>query len=176
MSIDREIIRLTDEFILANNLNNESVQIDLHILAKKAGATVIEHAFDDNISGVLAINGLSKTIGINKADGPQRKRFTIAHELGHLILHQDKGNLFMDSILFRKTGEGYTKREEKIEREANYFAANILMPEKRVKAKLKNFVSDFFDDSIIDDLAKDFGVSVSAMNYRLINLGIIKGY
>lgn len=176
MSVDKEIFRKTEEFISAYNLNSSRLPIPIRELIEKLGVTVIEHDFDNNISGVLSINGQNKSIGINKSEGEQRKRFTLAHELGHLILHQEKGNLFMDSILFRKTGDGYTKKEEKIEREANFFAANILMPANRVREELRNVTLDFIEDTSIEDLAEKFGVSVSAMNYRLINLGIIKGY
>lgn len=176
MSVDKEIFRKTEEFISAYNLNSSRLPIPIRELIEKLGVTVIEHDFDNNISGVLSINGQNKSIGINKSEGEQRKRFTLAHELGHLILHQEKGNLFMDSILFRKTGDGYTKKEEKIEREANFFAANILMPANRVREELRNVTLDFIEDTSIENLAEKFGVSVSAMNYRLINLGIIKGY
>lgn len=176
MSIDKEVIKLTEDFIQQNNLNSSNFPLEMETLIEGLGIAVIKHDFDKDISGVLSINGISKSIGVNRTESPKRQRFTLAHELGHYILHQDKSNLFMDSILFRKASEGYTKKEEKIEKEANYFAANILMPATRIKHELYNMHIDFIEDEDINKLAETFGVSVSAMTYRLINLGLIRGY
>jgi Zn-dependent peptidase ImmA (M78 family) len=64
-------------------------------------------------------------------------------------------------------------RDGKLEKEANYFAANILMPENIVKDYIEKNDIDFYEDLDIQKMAKAFGVSSSAMTYRLINLGVI---
>ena len=97
----------------------------------------------------------------------------MAHELGHFVLHKDKGNMFMDKVLFRKSSQEYSSQDVQLEKEANYFAANILMPEKAVRMQFANSLNDFYDDSNIQNLAEKFKVSSSAMTYRLINLGLI---
>lgn len=81
--------------------------------------------------------------------------------------------MFVDKVFFRKKSDGYTSKEEKIEREANYFAANILMPEKLIFQAVSNLTCDLYEDETVYNLAKDFNVSSSAMLYRLINLGVL---
>jgi Zn-dependent peptidase ImmA (M78 family) len=81
--------------------------------------------------------------------------------------------MFMDKVLFRKNSEEYSVRDGKLEKEANYFAANILMPENIVKDYIEKNDIDFYEDLDIQKMAKAFGVSSSAMTYRLINLGVI---
>jgi Zn-dependent peptidase ImmA (M78 family) len=61
--------------------------------------------------------------------------------------------------------------------EANAFAAEILMPrtfiEKELKKELADIEDDIEVDTVIKSLARTFQVSEQAMEYRLINLGII---
>jgi Zn-dependent peptidase ImmA (M78 family) len=62
------------------------------------------------------------------------------------------------------------------EREANAFAASILMPEKILIDEIKNQHIDLSDDNNIQELAKLFNVSVSAMTFRLINLKLLNQF
>lgn len=99
---------------------------------------------------------------------PTRKRFTIAHELWHYFLHTQDTNkkIFTDyktEMLFR----GQTLRSEEHkewEKEANLFAAELLMPEEKVK----NIYSKETRD--VKELANKFGVSEQAMAFRLANI------
>lgn len=133
---------------------------------------------DSDVSGFLAINEEEAVIGYNKNHGNERKRFTIAHEISHFILHAKKDSpLFIDkdkkpeqSIMFRdatsSTGEFIQ------EREANAFAAALLMPKKAIEQTLKE--REFADLKIaISKLAETFEVSNQAMSIRLANLEII---
>lgn len=123
---------------------------------------------DDNISGAIkadidAPNGYS--ILVNAAHAPVRQRFTIAHELGHFIYHRD--------LLGRGTGDTRAYRAEPRtgfpnphitpleERQANAFAANVLMP--------RALISEFENRGIVSSslLAEIFEVSVDAMRIRL---------
>jgi Zn-dependent peptidase ImmA (M78 family) len=158
MAISKKVVNDTRSFI--NNV--KALKIDL-----------VYYTFDEDISGVLVLNGSHSTIGVNQGHSEVRKRFTIAHELGHYVLHKDQGSMFMDKVLFRKNSEEYSVRDGKLEKEANYFAANILMPENIVKDYIEKNDIDFYEDLDIQKMAKAFGVSSSAMTYRLINLGVI---
>ncbi|HAT3994129.1 TPA: ImmA/IrrE family metallo-endopeptidase [Elizabethkingia anophelis] len=173
MSISKSIIDTTQEYIDENAYFFQELPINLEELIKKEGINVINYPFEDDISGVLVIEEDNVTIGINKKSINVRKRFTLAHELGHYKLHTQKSKMFMDNVFFRKKSEGYTSKEEKIEKEANYFAANILMPESLVKKEIIELSCDLHDDSTIASLANKFEVSSSAMTFRLINLGLI---
>ncbi len=117
-----------------------------------------------------------------------RRNFTIAHELGHYFLgHELKnGQCFDADILEDGTAV------DAIEREANYFASCLLMPESKLKpaffsmlqhsrkAKIKNFLhvqSNFTWGiwcGIKDDFMKRYGVSEAALRYRLSDLGLAK--
>lgn len=133
---------------------------------------------EKDVSGFLAINNDIAVIGYNKQHGNERKRFTIAHEISHFWLHAgkdaplfiDKDKKFEQRILFR---DGASSTGEFIqEREANAFAAALLMPKKLVEQELKS--CDKIDiKEAITDLAKKFEVSTQAMSIRLSNLEII---
>lgn len=89
-----------------------------------------------------------------------RMRFTIAHELGHIMLH----NFTTPHLDFR----GQT--ETSIEREANAYAADLLMPYWMIK-----FLGSPLKNNPVD-LARMFEVSEAAMLYRLKSLGFVPGY
>ena len=97
------------------------------------------------------------SIGVNASDSLTRKRFTIAHEIAHFLLHrQDIGGGVVDDPLYRSEHlSGWQ------ETEANKFAADILMP--------YDLIEQFANRGIrnVDELAKKFGVSTQAMNIRL---------
>ncbi|WP_118194305.1 ImmA/IrrE family metallo-endopeptidase [Albibacterium indicum] len=175
MAISQKADSITKSFIneVFSNKSNLDLPINIESVVKSLGIDLVNYTFDDDISGVLVLNDPQPTIGVNQAHSKVRKRFTIAHELGHYILHKDQGNMFMDKVLFRKSSEGYTVKDEKLEREANHFAANLLMPADLIKGYLAKNEIDFYEDSDIKRMAEDFGVSSSAMTYRLINLRLV---
>lgn len=87
-----------------------------------------------------------------------RDNFTIAHELGHFFLHTERKG---DEIL-RFTRRGSNRREW----EANWFAAELLMPER----EFKKAAAELGCDEV--ELASRFDVSVAAANVRLSALGL----
>lgn len=93
---------------------------------------------------------------------PERQRFTLAHELGHFVLHRDSHASFNCDKESIYTGADTLKQ---IEREADDFASNLLMPgdllRQRITGKRINF-------HLLGELAKEFGVSLEAMCIRLI--------
>ncbi len=97
---------------------------------------------------------------INSRHNPKRQRFTMAHELGHYILHRGKNIEFVDATFFR------SDEMDSIEYNANEFASRLLMPED----KLRKLIDE---DRIknIGELASRFDVSSAAMKYRVISLG-----
>jgi Zn-dependent peptidase ImmA (M78 family) len=98
------------------------------------------------------------------------RRFTIAHEIGHFVSYLNDGE--SKAALADKgqvTDFAFTRLEDggaaKMETEANAIAARILMPEGDVRSLVEN-------DKTIEDMARYFQVSDSAMSYRLNDLGI----
>lgn len=88
-----------------------------------------------------------------------RQRFTIAHELGHLFLHPT-GLLFRDH-----TSTMGVKPEE---REANRFAAELLMPDFMLQALIAARSTG--------ELAELFGVSLQAMSIRLQSFRMARSF
>lgn len=95
---------------------------------------------------------------------PERRRFSIAHELGHFLIpthnpHSEQG--FSCSLADLRTGDAReANRHQRVEAEANRFAASLLMPPKRVRSALTTRDPDLRE---IVRLAGDFGVSKEAM-------------
>lgn len=119
---------------------------------------------DDNKTHIQKITGVKtdKIIGVNDKRDLQRKRFTIAHEIGHYMLHyaQDKSNLYAH----REDKKGKNKEEN----DADYFAASVLMPKEQFRAKydeLKN--KNLLTDEIITLLQKHFSVPYESAKRRI---------
>src|SRR5439155_9267429 len=93
----------------------DQLPIDVEKLAEAEGVEVDRADFGEEISGVLVKDGERAMIGINARDASTRQRFTIAHELGHHLLHSSR-ELFVDRdyvIHFRdeKSAGGYDPME-----------------------------------------------------------------
>ncbi|WP_373705360.1 ImmA/IrrE family metallo-endopeptidase [Porphyromonas loveana] len=115
---------------------------------------------DPSISGKLSRNSDKWIITVNKNHHVNRQRFTLAHELAHYVLHKSDSDSFTDTVFFRGASVN------NIEYAANEFAANLLMPEDKVRQLIRVGVAQN-----IETLAKTFGVSVAAMLYRIKQLG-----
>ena len=159
--------------------------VDIVKVAASLGATVHYQAFEDHVSGVLAVQGGARHILINKTHHPNRQRFTAAHECGHLVLHhgdKQSDGLFIDTQMhvYKRVGVpssvDYTSRESTTtpaqEREANLFASAILMPAPLLTRAIESIDHDLDEDDITS-LATTFGVSAQAMSIRLQNLGLL---
>lgn len=151
------IKQLTQKALDTADANAVPVQIEK--IASKMGLTVVEFNFPNSVSGVLKKDRL--VIGVNSQHSPVRRRFTVAHELGHFLLAHDIGKA--DDIV----DDHFDKPMDK-EREANIFASQILMPEKVLKEEVKKIGLN------LKKLAELFEVSEQAMTIRLLELNLIK--
>jgi len=118
--------------------------------------------FSKHYSGQIIIEG--KIVGIlyNQNDTMGRQRFTIAHELGHFALgHLERSTLKLEAIKINTT--------DPIEKEANVFAANLLMPDFLMKKEKVNSKDD------IVKLAEKYQVSYEAMNYKVCTSNYLTG-
>ena len=147
-------------------------------IAKGLGINVIAYGFGEGVSGILVVENNKSTIGYSTSDSKVRQRFTIAHELGHFILHHNSTQpeqLFVDkNFLIKYRGcQKYSQAEIQHEQQANSFAAELLMPKSLIEAELvkKDYI-DLTESELIEELAKVFDVSIIAMSYRLANLSI----
>lgn len=152
--------------------------IKIECITDHLGIRVEALDLESEVSGFLAINNGTAVIGYNKQQGKERRRFTIAHEISHFILHAKKETpLFIDKhknaeqrIMFRDAASSTGEFIQ--EREANAFAAALLMPKKLIEQEINSHGIDSISKTI-EALAKKFEVSVQAMSIRLANLDII---
>ncbi|MHB8830757.1 MAG: ImmA/IrrE family metallo-endopeptidase [Patescibacteria group bacterium] len=155
--------------------HKSGIPVDVRALAKKFKAEVKEFEFDDNsIAGFLRRNDDGTSlIAINARNAPERQRFTIAHELGHLLLHVAE-TMHVDKqgtatpIYFRNDESSKATRMNEIE--ANQFAAELLMPIDEVLASAKKIINREPNKTIEDlvvALAESYEVSVAAMSIKL---------
>lgn len=130
-------------------------------IAEQSGVNVIFADFGPNSESVSGMCDFSKArIYINQDDVAERQAFTMAHELGHWLLHKQ---IFLDDPdrypvmpRFSQPNQG-----DPLEKEANKFAAHLLVP-TRLLRPVKN--------SPASALARVFGVSRMMMEFRLKNV------
>tara|TARA_Y100000780_G_scaffold147751_1_gene133069 strand:+ start:503 stop:1045 length:543 start_codon:yes stop_codon:yes gene_type:complete len=118
----------------------------------------------DTASGQASLensdNGLVFYCDYNADEISYRNRFTIAHELGHVLLgHVHEGKKRLRDATFGNS--------DPVERAANAFAAELIMPEQKVREL-------FYGASSVQQLSEAFGVSNAAMSFRLNNLGLVR--
>ncbi|MFF8323012.1 ImmA/IrrE family metallo-endopeptidase [Streptomyces bobili] len=150
----------------------DDAPIDPYLIADKLEVLVVPQDMADDVSGMLLRRDGAHVIGVNRQHSESRKRFTVAHEIGHLRLHRGRP-LILDTdtrVNYRDSVSSMaTDREEM---EANRFAAALIAPEVLVRREARQ--ADFRTaQELVGILAKRFRMSEVAMNYRLINLGII---
>lgn len=152
--------------ILARSLMSDagivSVPVSLKAVIEYVQEThdvVVQKAkdFSDKVSGILVtvVEEESKfaLIGYNEKHPWCRRRFTIGHEIGHLLMGHACNQRIGDS--------------SHDETEANLFASELLMPLDCLKV-------DFKKNPNIPNLAKRYIVSAEAMSYRLIRAKLLK--
>lgn len=148
----------------------KSAPVPVERIARSLGVKVEYAPFDDELSGMAFIKEGVPVIGVNSLHHPNRQRFTLAHELAHVWLHRkdlekavhvDKGSLRRDRV----SAQGTDSKE----REANAFAAELLMPEAFLSAAFGEKKVDLEDDTVLEAVAKKFRVSLMALQHRLLH-------
>lgn len=151
------------------------VPVDVELVAHRLSLQIEAVPLGENVSGLLVVEKGQGVIGYNVTHAPVRQRFTVAHEIGHFILHRNDNPsaLFIDTryIVYRRDAKSSTG-EDRREREANRFAAALLMPATLLYVELQNHPFDFGDEETLTTLASKFQVSTQAMSIRLSNLNI----
>lgn len=129
--------------------------VDMEYLVRRLGVNL--HFVDNpGWAGAVETTEDRADIWVNRNDHPLRQRFTMAHEIGHLLRHPSaSGRLHRDT-----TFQGGWQ-----EVEANRFAADLLMPEWMLDMAISSTKGD------VRRLANLFQVSEQAMTYRLRNTG-----
>ena len=164
--MDREEIEAR-AWTLLEAADDVRVPVDVIRACQHQGIAVMEATFPDDTSGMVRREDRGPVIYVNRAHPTTRKRFTVAHELGHVLL----GHLVeepaltdrdADLYLFRATAGAHDVREV----EANRFAGALLMPARLVLGEADR-IGGTLDARL---LAERFWVSEAAMAVRLRDL------
>ena len=136
--------------------------VNLEAMAQALGLRVDRIWFDDpEVAGKIERAGPGYCVSLNALDGPRRQRFTLAHEIAHYVLHRDLiGDGVTDLGLYRSRLGGA------VERQANRYAANILMPAALVREAWRQYGTP-------GQVAIRFEVSDDAARIRLAELGLL---
>jgi Zn-dependent peptidase ImmA (M78 family) len=151
----------------------ETLPVNVAEIAQACGISIRMEKLEDTVSGMLVIKGNKVTIGVNANHHHNRQRFTIAHELGHYLLHKGASGVFFDEALMFFRNKLSSEGTQAQEIEANAFAAELLMPESLLKEQIAIQPIDAFDDAAVLRLAAQFGVSTQALIIRLTKLGLL---
>lgn len=162
--------------ILLEKCGVTKAPVPVRRIAAHLGAEVRREPLEGHVSGLIYIrHGQSPVIGVNSAHSKERQRFTIAHELGHLLFHADEGMHIDDRkqtfIAFRDAAS--SKGDDPNEVEANCFAAELLMPESLVRRDFQDFKLGTCPEDAIEALSRRYRVSVQSMTIRLTRLGLV---
>jgi len=168
-----EIAKQAASLLVKHRVTAPPVQVEQ--IALTEGIKIVRSAAEWSESGFLLREGHSTIIGINSRNARKRQRFTIAHELGHWLLHKGKPLIVDQSVMVNKRDKLSSQATEPEEMDANYFAAELLMPRsftlEAIARHMKTGIGS--RDELVTALAKDFDVSADAMGYRLMNLGVL---
>lgn len=176
MKTRREIEDCIRQLLSKHSISGPPIPVDL--IARSEGLQVIETPMKSDVSGALILTEGLSGIAVNNEHHPNRRRFTIAHELGHYLLkHEGKDNhIDWQFTVIRRDGVS-SEASDSQEMEANFFAASLLMPKEMIRADFQSrfgFIGEIrADDSDIQELARKYQVSEAAFKYRLMNLGFL---
>jgi len=175
MAIDRKSINLFVEDLRQKAQLNKKLDMDNLInLVTQLGGRVKFDYMPLDMDGKIERTDDKFIITLNENIlNNERKKFTLAHELGHLFIHMgflnpnqwQKENEFIDSTFYR---QGYSREEY----EANEFAAALLMPADEFIKKAREF--SVGNKCNINKLANYFGVSSEAALTRGKWLGVFE--
>ncbi len=150
-----------------------ALPVNLNRIVECLGLSLNEKPLENEYSGFLAVK--EKAIVVNLRHPPARRRFTIAHEIGHYQLHRRNEDIpvFIDRAVYHRK-ESVAGVDHLMEMQANTYAAGLLMPEALLDEYLEDHPAlDLEKPADIKTLAEEFEVSRPAMEFRLINLGFV---
>jgi Zn-dependent peptidase ImmA (M78 family) len=136
--------------------------INVLSLCRDAGigvyTTIFTEEDGEDVSGSIEIEDGRPVIYVNQKHPETRQRFAVAHELGHwfsghLVSEDDK---IIDNATCRQSSYWDAR-----ERQANQFAAELLIPSAFLKKAIANGIKDVYNLSLL------FNVSIEVMSYRL---------
>lgn len=182
-----EIIRLADKFFL-EYWNDKQLPVNVELVAEKAGLSIIPENLPENVDAYLTIDANSIIVNSRFFGNEQyvnRLRFSIAHELGHFVVHKNflKSLRFSTVAAYLKFFDNLSENEHDLfEYQANEFAGRLLVPVSRLYEVLKHGLQELQQDGsiklyednldpllwvLLPRLSWPFGVSDQVLEIRL---------
>ena len=163
-----EALRPIAEGLLHTEGINEP-PVSVEAIARSLGATVRYAPFKGELAGMLLRYDDSRgvVIGVNSLHHLNRQRFTIAHECGHLRLHEGQRAYVDRSFRVNRRDGASSQATDAEEIEANRFAAELLMPYDMIMKDLVTYAPDIEDEAELRVLANRYGVSLQALTLRI---------
>ena len=157
---------------LVRRRTGRKLPLDITSLVEKHGIKIVEREVERSVTGVLVIDSTPVTILVNRAFDAKEQRFSLAHLLGHFVLHKKLSPMFVDFL--RPTEHKRNDRvRQSLEREADEFAAELLMPEDIIRKYVIEKPCEVGAGSVIHPIAARFGVSELTLALRLSQFGVI---
>jgi len=143
-------VRTAQQLLASCTANTAALPIDIEAIAERLGFTVVR-LYDAPVECAGIVSPRHRLIGINGTHHHYRQRFSLAHEIGHLVLHHPAE---------RKCSRGQIAR---LNREADTFASELLIPTPMLRSLLGSL-------RCTPALARLFDVSEEAMERKLCSL------
>lgn len=145
--------------------------VDVKALANAMGLMIKEAYLPEDISGMIEPDGASYTITVNARHSDTQKRFTIAHEIGHYVMHEGLiGDGIGDDNKYQNVEISgrflNTHIGPKEESDANTIAVSVLMPNELLKRHVQEMAGGNLNE-IIQQLSDTFRVSRKSMRIML---------
>ncbi len=193
--IESEVSNLPSDLIYDDTfLNTDKL---CNYLSEKYDVTfTFDQSLNGNILGKICFDPLVISVSDKIANDIYRWRFTLAHEIGHLILHKDLLKKYIDEKTddedsLSSLGNDHTLSNNRLEIQANKFASRLLLPQRQfIQAVNEYFIKEninkgyiYFDrqpvnlslvHSLFRELQYKFGVSKEVSKFRLIDLNLLK--
>lgn len=162
-SPSNEFLSLPEEVRQVIDKDLSEFPVKLGALAKKLGLRILLSTLPRGTSGQIGQEDDEFVIRINRHEAKHRQRFTLAHEIAHFLLHRDKviaAGGWSENVLLR-SGQPVS-----IEYEANRLASDLVIPSALLAEATAAYTGPMTGE-VIEDLARRFGVSSSAMEIKL---------
>lgn len=164
----------TNISILASSISEyyfPNTLIKPYLIAEKKGITYSFGKYEDAFDGLIEYSCNSFHIYINLdrvgVHDSKRSRFTFGHELGHYFLDSHRNTLTSGESLSHCSFTGFVN-QNKAERQADYFAACLLMPENGFQ---RTCFKKKFSFDLIKELSTKYGTSISSTAIRFADIG-----
>jgi Zn-dependent peptidase ImmA (M78 family)/transcriptional regulator with XRE-family HTH domain len=161
---------ITTNFRQTLKLNRRVTLDELKQALAEWNIFVFDWSMPWHLSG-LSFRGPFTVIFINHEHSTARRLFTLAHEFAHVVFHLDRPG--KDPAQRHNTLVSIASHRDPLEKEANAFAGEFLIPTEDLEDLVENYGSRIREPAGLEAAARHFNVSRDAIFYRLTQLNVL---